>query len=122
MNLDHKRELIRKIERAFPAIAEILRQRPRESLRDRPANGAERLPLLDRERKRRKKLRLIRKNTRRLRRERLALGLCRDCGDPRCEDSKLFCGTHLERRRKYARSSEKRKRSREGRNNKPWHG
>ena len=111
MNQERKLELISKIERAFPVIAQILRQRSRESLRDRPANGAS---APESERRRRKRLRLIRKNTRRLRAQRVALGLCRDCGDQRCQASRLFCAAHLERRRQYARKSEK-KRARERR-------
>lgn len=111
MNITRQGELINVIERAFPATAEILRSQPLESLRDQHPNG-ERCSLG--ERRRREHLRLIRKNTRRLRAARLAAGLCRDCGAKRCADSNLFCGPHLKRRRKYARQTEKRKRQKGG--------
>ncbi len=112
MNLQRKHELISAIERAFPTIAEILRQRPLESLRDRLPNGKRYSP--DERTRRRQKLRLIRKNVCRLRAERLASGLCRDCGKACCEDSKIFCAPHLARRRKYARKSDKKKREKGG--------
>src|SRR5271168_3664033 len=94
-------ELISKIERAFPAVAAILRERPRDRVFDTPHRQQNRSS-------HERWLRQIRTSTRRLRAERIKLKLCRDCGQPRCEESTLFCSEHPERRRKYARDYKKR--------------